>query len=180
MASRRILMGMIGRPHGVRGDVHVTSYTAEPESLAAYSPLADPTGRQFVLRWRGEGVAEVSELRDGTAVPVTDRTAAEKLGNTRLYVERSRLPPAEAEEFYLVDLVGLRAVDSDGAELGRVETVHDYGAGASLEIVREGASPLLVPFTRASVPEIDLGAGRLIVVAPEAVEATKSRKMAAE
>ena len=81
----RILMGVIGRPHGVRGLVHVTSYA---EDLTAYGPLTDAKGRQFVLRWRGEGVAEIAELADGAEVKVADRTAAEKLTNTRLFVDR--------------------------------------------------------------------------------------------
>ena len=101
------------------------------------------------------------------------------LTNTRLYLERDRLPPPEAEEFYLADLVGLAAFDSDGAKLGAVTTVHDYGAGASLEIAREGAPALLVPFTRAAVPEVDLPAGRLAVVLPvETVPSARSEATA--
>ena len=151
----RVLMGVIGRPHGVRGLVRVTSYA---EDLTAYGPLSDAQGRQYVLHSRGEGVAEVVELVGGAEVKVADRTAAEKLTNTRLYVDRAQLPEPEEDEFYLADLIGLAAVDGDGAELGTVSAVHDYGAGASLEIVCESGPPLLVPFTRASVPEVDLEA----------------------
>ncbi len=97
-----------------------------------------------------------------------DRSAAERLTNLRLYVDRDRLPPPEEEEFYLSDLVGLEAVDPEGAGLGRVTVVHDYGAGTSLEIARNG-QPLLVPFTRACVPEIDLAAGRIVVVMPDEI-----------
>ena len=91
----------------------------------------------------------MAELRDGTPVKVTDRTAAERLVNTRLYVDRAQLPEPDAEEFYVADLIGMAAIDAAGKVLGAVATVHDYGAGASLEIVRDGAPPLLVPFTRA-------------------------------
>lgn len=171
MSERRILMGVIGRPHGVRGLLRVTSYTADPASLAAYGPLSDDSGRCFTLRWRGEGLAEIAETVDGRPVPVRDRSAAERLTNTRLYVERARLPAPEAEEFYLADLVGLAAVDPRGRTLGTVAAVHDYGAGASLEIARPAAPPLLVPFTRAAVPEVDPPSGRVVVIAPEEAEA---------
>ena len=115
---------------------------------------------------RGDRRADGTTRRAGRCrSPTAD--AAERLTNTRLYLERDRLPTPEAEEFYLTDLVGLAAFDVDGAPLGAVTTVHDYGAGASLEIAREGAPPLLVPFTRAAVPEVDLPAGRVAVVPPE-------------
>jgi len=161
--QRRILLGVIGRPHGVRGLVRVTSHTADPADLTAYGPLSDHKGRRFVLRWRGQGVAEVEEQVAGAAVKVADRTAAEKLTNTRLYIDRAQLPEPEAEEFYLADLVGMTAVDEEGHVLGAVGMVHDYGAGASLEIANDGAPPLLVPFTRACVPEVDLAGERLLV-----------------
>ena len=155
MPQNRILLGVIGRPHGVRGLVRVVSHTADPANLTAYSPLTDDRGRRFTLRWRGEGLAEVAELGDGTPVMVTDRTAAERLVNTRLYVDRAQLPEPDAEEFYVADLIGMAAIDAAGKVLGAVATVHDYGAGVSLEIVRDGAPPLLVPFTEASIPEVD-------------------------
>ena len=161
MPDQRILLGVVGRPHGVRGLLHVHSYTATPADLASYGALMDDAGRRWTLAWRGEGVAE---LRDSDGRAVADRTAAEKLVNTRLYVERDRLPEPDAEEFYLADLVGLTAVAADGSVLGRVDAVHDYGAGVSLEI---GA--LLVPFTRACVPQVDVAGGRLVVVPPDEV-----------
>lgn len=156
-------MGVVGRPHGVRGLVRVHSYTADPADLPEYGPFDDGSGRRFSLRWRGEGIAELSELVDGRKVPVADRTQAEKLVNIRLYADRDRLPPPEGDDdYYLVDLVGLEAFGADGKPLGRVDAVHDYGAGTSLEI-----GPLLVPFTRAAVPVVDLAAGRITVVPPE-------------
>ena len=165
MEGRRILMGVVGRPHGVRGLVHVQSYTADPRDLAGYGPLLDDRGGRWTLAWRMAGVAE---LRGADGTPVADRTAAERLTNLRLYVERERLPPAAEDEFYLSDLVGMRAEDPAGAELGRVLTVHDYGAGTSREIARNG-QPLLVPFTRACVPEVDVAAGRVVVVPPDEI-----------
>ena len=164
MPESRILLGVIGRPHGVRGQVRVTSYA---DDMTAYGALSDERGRPFVLRMRGEGVAEIAEVVGGVEVKVADRTAAEKLVNTRLYVERAQLPEPEADEYYLADLIGLAAVDAKGAALGRVCAVHDYGAGASLEI--EGVKPLIVPFSQACVPKVDVAAGRVTVVAPETV-----------
>jgi len=157
----RILMGVIGRPHGVRGLAHVHSYTAEPSDLTGYGVLEDDGGRRFRLRWKTEGVAEVFQIVEAKRVPVTTREAAQALVNTRLYVPRAKLPPPGEEEFYLTDLMGLEAVDGAGKPLGRVDMVHDYGAGTSLEIGR-----LIVPFTKACVPEIDIANGRITVVPP--------------
>ena len=96
MNGRRILLGVIGRPHGVRGLVHVQSYTAEPADLTAYGPLSDDDGRTWSLVWRSDGVAA---LTDAAGQPVADRNAAERLTNTQLYIDRDRLPPPEEEEF---------------------------------------------------------------------------------
>ncbi len=169
MTEKRILMGVVGRPHGVRGLVRVASYAADPASLAAYGPLADDKGRRFALTWRGDGVAAIAEIVGGRSAPVADRLAAERLTNTRLYIERDRLPPAGDDEFYLTDLEGLAAVDDRGVAFGTVAAVHDYGAGASIEIARPGAPPVLVPFTHACVPEVDPAAGRLVVVLPDEI-----------
>ena len=164
MSEARIQLGVIGRPHGVRGLVRVHSYTAAPADLPEYGPFEDARGRVFALRFVSDGVAEVSEIAGGRPVPVRDRAVAEALVNTPLFVPRARLPAAAADEFYLADLVGLAAFAPDGAALGRVAVVHDYGAGASLEI---GAH--LVPFTRACVPVVDVAGGRVTVVLPDEV-----------
>src|ERR1700712_1512046 len=105
MPAGRIQVGVIGRAHGVRGLVKITSHTVEPANLTAYGPLSDAQGRVYTLRWKAEGVAEVSRIVDGEAVKVNDRSAAEKLTNTKLFVDRSALPPADAEDFYLTDLI---------------------------------------------------------------------------
>lgn len=158
-----VAMGVVGRPHGVRGLVRVTSFTADPATLADHA-LQDDAGRRFALEWRGGGIAAIGEVVDGETRWVRDRDAAAKLTNRRLYVPREALPAPAEDEFYLADLVGLAAFDAAGRALGTVGAVHDYGAGASLEI---GA--LIVPFTRACVPEVDLAAGRLTVVPPQEV-----------
>ncbi len=161
-------MGVIGRPHGVRGLVHVQSFTADPLALADYGVLEDERGRRFTLRWQSEGIARLAERIGGRDLPVADRTAAEALTNTRLFVPRSALPAAEADEYYLADLIGLRAEDQDGRIIGRVAVVHDYGAGTSLEITLEsGAPPLILPFTARAVPVVDVPGGRIVVDPPE-------------
>ena len=166
MGDGRILLGVVGRPHGVRGLVHVQSYTAEPAALSEYGTLLDDAGRHWTLAWQQAGVAQ---LRDAAGVPLADRNAAERLTNTRLYVERDRLPPPPPDEFYLSDLEGLEARDPSGAVLGRVTVVHDYGAGISLEIARDGMPALIVPFTRGCVPVVDPAAGVLTVVVPDEI-----------
>ncbi len=167
MPDSRILIAVVGRPHGVRGLCRVHGYATDPAELRRY-PLFDERGREFRLRWQGEGIAELSEVIDGTRVKVADRTAAEKLVNVKLYVDRDRLPPPDADEYYLADLAGLVAFAADGRELGRVDAVHDHGAGVFLEI-----GPLLVPFTRAAVPVVDIAGGRLTVMPPDEVAGDK-------
>lgn len=163
MPADRILLGVIGRPHGVHGHLRVTSHTADPADLTTYGPLFDDRGRRFTLRWLGAGLVEVAEHVNGTEIKVADRAAAEKLTNTRLYVERASLPPPEEDEFYLADLVGLIAMDTSGTTIGTVTAVHDYGAGASLEIARPNVPSLLVPFSRAAVPVVDVSGARVVV-----------------
>lgn len=164
MPESRILMATIGRPHGVSGRVHVTSHAADPASVTAYGPLSDADGRQYVLRWCHEGVAQIFTVIDGVTDRIRNRTAVEKLTNLDLFIDRSRLPPPADDEFYLADLIGLNAVDPDGKLFGVVAQVHDYGAGTSLEIA--GETSLIVPFTRACVPTVDIAAGRIIVTPP--------------
>jgi len=173
MQAGLILMGVVGRPHGVRGLVHVHSYTADPADLATYAPLSDDKGRRWSLAWRGEGVAE---LRDEAGQRVADRDGAAALTNLRLYVDRASLPVAAADEWYIADLVGLAARDAAGSELGRVVAVHDYGAGTSLEIAREGGSVLMVPFTAAAVPIVEVPSGFVVIVPPEEIAGEPEQK----
>ena len=157
MAEQRILVGEIGRPHGVRGLVKLRSFTADPAAIASYGPLTDESGqRRFALTFLSDGLARVEG--------VADREAAARLTGTGLYVERAGLPPPEEDEFYLADLVGLRAEAADGAPLGSVRSVEEHGAGAFL--VLDGPPERLVPFTRACVPVVDTGAGRVVVKPP--------------
>lgn len=175
MSNASILLGVIGRAHGVRGLVHVTSHTADPAALTGYGPLSDPTGRRFTLRWVGEGIAEVSEVVGAASVKVACRTAAERLTNTKLFIERDRLPPPEPDEYYLADLIGLAALDADGQRVGTVSAVHDYGAGVSLEISRDQAGSLLVPFTVACVPDVNIAVGCVTIAPPDEIDAAAPR-----
>ena len=167
MAGKRILLGVVGRPHGVRGLVRLVSYASAPDVLATHA-LHDERGRQWRVTWQGEGIAVLTEV--GSAHRVADRDAAAALTNLRLYVERAALPPPDDDEFYLADLEGLQALDASGAEVGHVSAVHDYGAGTSLEIAGPDGRTRLVPFTRAAVPAVDVAAGTLTVVELDEVE----------
>jgi 16S rRNA processing protein RimM len=165
VTDRLILMGVIGKPHGVRGLVRVNSFADNADSLEAYT-LVDRSGRRFALTWAHDNVAQLSEVTPQGHRRITDRNEAETLTNLELFTPRSALPEPEAEEFYLSDLIGLRAKSETGAELGTIAAVHDYGGGSSLEIM-PGA--LLVPFTRAAVPVVDLDAGHVVVIPPAEV-----------
>lgn len=152
------MVGEIGRPHGVRGLVRLRAFTEDPSAIARYSPLTDEGGtRRFVITLKGGDIAAIEG--------VADRDAAQRLTGTRLYVERDRLPPPQEEEFYLADLIGLSAVTEAGESLGTIRAVEDHGAGAFL-VVEGAGRELLLPFTRAVVPVVDVAAGRVTVVPP--------------
>ncbi|MBR0642434.1 ribosome maturation factor RimM [Plastoroseomonas hellenica] len=161
MAAQRILVGEIGRPHGVRGLVKLRSFTADPAAIGTLGPLTDAAGtRHLGITLKAEGLAQIEG--------VTDRDAAALLTGTRLYADRAQLPATDAEEFYLADLIGLSAVTEAGENLGMVRDVEEHGAGAFL-VVGEGRGERLLPFTRAVVPVVDIAAGRLTVILPEEI-----------
>jgi len=160
----RVCVGVVTGAQGVRGAVRVKPFTARPEDVAGYGPVEDEEGRRsFTVRLVGRAKGVVI----GRIAGIEDRDAAAALKGTRLYVARSALPPPEAEEYYHADLLGLAAVLRDGRPLGRVRAVHDFGAGDSLEIAREGAASVLVPFTRAAVPVVDIAGGRVVIDPPD-------------
>ncbi len=163
-AGRLVLVARIGKPHGVRGLVSLNLFAEDPATLTRHGPLQDAAGsRTFVLKPRRQARGWVASI-DG----VTDREGAAALNGTELYLPRAALPQVEADEFYHADLIGLTAHDPVGAALGAIIAVHDFGAGASLE-VRHAEGSFLVPFTRACVPEIDLEAGRVTIIRPEEI-----------
>ncbi len=161
--AARICLGAITGAHGVKGRVRIKSFTAEPQAITSYGPLTDERGeRRFTVELTGESKGTLLAAIEG----VDDRDAAEALRGTRLYVDRAALPEPEEEEFYQADLLGLVARHRDGTALGKVVAVHDFGAGASLEIVDEAGKTVIVPFTSAAVPSIDIAAGTLVVEPP--------------
>ena len=161
--SEMICIGAIAGAFGVQGEVRLKSFCAEPEAVASYGPLVTEDGRSLTLRLTrpipGAFAARVSG--------VATREQAEALKGTRLYAPRDRLPPLPEDEFYHADLIGLAVYDTGGGALGTVRAVLDHGAGDFLEIARPGAADLLLPFTRAAVPTIDLPARRIVADPPE-------------
>jgi len=160
----RICLGQIGVAHGVRGEVRLRSFTAEPGAIANYGPLETEDGRVFEIE-------SLRPAKDHFVVQLSgvgDRDAAERLANVKLYVPRERLPePDEPGEFYHADLIGLTVVDRAGQRLGTVVAIHNFGAGDLIEMRKaEGAPTQFLPFDAATVPEIDIAGGRMIVELP--------------
>jgi 16S rRNA processing protein RimM len=166
-ANKRICVARIGAAHGTTGEVRLWSFTADPQAVASYGVLTAADGRPV----------EIASLRPGKGffiariASVTDRNAAERLRNVDLFVPRDRLPPPAVDEYYHADLIGLAAQDRDGNPLGTVIAVHNFGAGDLLEIAPPRGETLLLPFTAAVAPQIDIASGRIVLVPPAEVEA---------
>lgn len=162
-----VCVGAIAGAFGVRGDARLKSFCADPAAISEYAPLFDETGtREFSLKITGQAKGAFT-AKLGT---VTSREMAEAMKGFRLYAPRDRLPALPDDEFYHSDLIGLLAVDVGGVEIGRVNSVDDFGGGDFLEIIlAETGKPLLVPFTREAVPTVDLSAGRVIIDPPSDV-----------
>lgn len=160
----KVCIGAVVGALGIKGELRVHAFTAEPEGIGAYGAVETEDGRRFELR-------VLRRLKENTVsariAGVVDRTQAEALIGTRLHVARAVLPPPDAEEFYHADLIGLDVVRPDGSPLGRVLAVQNFGAGDLLDIAPvAGGQSVLVPFTHAVVPEIDLAAGRIVAEPP--------------
>lgn len=177
--EKRVCMGVVGAPHGVRGAVRIKSFTDIPEAIANYGPLEDESGeRRLALRVVGGAKGEGMVI--ATLSGVTDRDRAEALRGLRLYAPRAALPVPDEDEFYHTDLVGLAAQHEDGTVLGTVVAVHDFGAGDVIEIARDEGQPVLVPFTRAAVPVVDIAGGRVVVDPPDGLfDAPRRQKVPA-
>lgn len=157
----RVLVGAITGAHGIRGVLRVKSFTTEPADIGTYGPLEDEAGAPQPIRLTGGSAAGAILAR----LPgVDERTAAEALKGTRLYVPRSALPETEEDEWYYADLIGLNAIDAHGSSLGTVRTVLDHGAGEVIEISLASGGSILLPFTRDAVPRVDVPGGRLFIV----------------
>jgi 16S rRNA processing protein RimM len=164
MASARVCLGQIGAPHGVRGEVRLRSFSADPDAIAAYGPLETEDGHVVQI----ESLRRAKDHFVARLAGVADRDAAERLTNIKLYVLRERLPaPDHADEFYHADLIGLAVVDRDGRKLGTVVAVHNFGAGDLIEVrPTDGNTTQMLQFNEATVPVVDLAAGRLVVEPP--------------
>lgn len=156
--------GVVVAAHGVKGLVRVKTFTETPETLDAYGPLTDSDGT-------AEIPVRVVEARDTVAIVsiagVPDRAAAERMKGAMLYLRRAALPEPDADEFFHADLIGLAASTATEGRIGAVTALFDHGAGDLIEIALDaGGAPLVLPFTAAAVPEIDLTGGRIVVAPP--------------
>lgn len=177
-------MGVIGAPHGVKGQVRVKSYTADPLALADYGPLYDGNGKIF----EATNIHAAKNVVVVTFKGVNGREAAVALNGVELFIERDQLPDEELDEdeFYVDDLVGMNVLDTSGNQIGSVMTVQNFGAGDMLEVspmtANGGFSPKTVfyPFTKLVVPTIDFEAHALTLIPPAEVtvapEGSKERE----
>jgi 16S rRNA processing protein RimM len=165
--TARVCVARIGAAHGLRGEVRLWTFTEDPLAVKHYGPLATRDGvRQF----------EVTHARSAkdhlvaTLTGVTTREEAERLNGTDLYVARDTLPATDEGEFYHADLVGLAAVDAAGKPLGTVAAIHNFGAGDIIEIAPPDGSALMLPFTDAVVPTVDIAGGRVVIEMPGEID----------
>ncbi len=165
----RICVGAIAGSFGVQGEVRLKSFCSDPEAIAGYGPLWTEDGaRSFTVKLTRANVSGGLGVR---LSGVLTKEQADALKGTQLYVDRTRLPSLPDDEFYHADLIGLTAQDTGGVVLGTVRAVHNHGAGDLLEILGPGMkAALLLPFTLAVVPTVDLAAGRIVVDLPEETE----------
>jgi 16S rRNA processing protein RimM len=154
-----VQMAVVGAAHGIKGELRVKTFTGDPVALGDYGPLYARDGRTF----------EIDDIRPAGDVVVVrfkgirDRTVAEGLTGIELFVDRSVLPAEEDDEFYHADLVGLTVRDETGAEAGKVTAVQNFGGGDILEIMFHGRKGILIPFSRAAVPKVDIAGGFIAV-----------------
>lgn len=164
----RICVGAIAGSFGVSGEVRLKSFCAEPEAIAGYGTLYTEDGsRSFKVRLTRPVAGGLGARLTGVAT----KEEADALKGTSLYADRSRLPSLPDDEFYHADLIGLEVRDTGGVLLGTVRAVHNHGAGDLLEVFGPGLrQTLLIPFTRAAVPTVDLKAGRIVADLPEGLD----------
>jgi 16S rRNA processing protein RimM len=168
MPAERVCVGAIAGSFGVKGEVRLKSFCTEPADIASYGPLYTEDGsRSFKITLTRPVAGGLGARLSGVAT----KEQADALKGVSLYVDREKLPPAADDEFYHADLIGLQAVDPGGVALGTVRAIHNHGAGDLIEVLGPGMkAALLVPFTRAAVPTVDIAAGRIIVDLPEGLD----------
>jgi 16S rRNA processing protein RimM len=149
-------MAVIGAAHGIKGEVRVRTFTADPAALGGYGPLHDEAGTALTVL----SVRPAKEVSIVSFKGIETREAAEALNGIALFIDRSALPAdLDEEEFYHADLIGLEVRDETGAEIGAISAIHDFGAGDMLEVKRKGGPSVMIPFTRAAVPEVAVSEG---------------------
>jgi 16S rRNA processing protein RimM len=159
-----VCVAVVAAAHGLRGVLKLRCFTERPEDVAAYGPVFDPDARRlFELQVIGPAPGGVLARAQG----IEERNAAEALRGTELFVPRSALPELGPDEFYYSDLEGMEALRADGSRFGVVHGVDNFGAGDLIEVVAEDGRRLSLPFTRRTVPSIDLARRRLVVEPPE-------------
>ena len=172
MSNDRICVGAIAGAFGVQGEVRLKSFCAEPTAVADYGPLFTEDGsRSFKVKLTRPLAGGLGARLSGIAT----KEEADALKGVNLYADRDRLPKLPDDEYYYTDLIGLEVRDPGGAPLGKVVNVHNHGAGDILEISplpgTPGAKgPLLLPFTLAIVPLVDIAAGILVADPPEGLD----------
>ena len=166
-----ICVARIGAAHGVRGAVKLWTFTEDPFAVRHYGLLSSKDGkRQFE-------VAQAREAKDhlvATFKGVTTRDEAERLNGIELYIAREKLPATDADEYYHADLIGLAAVTTADEPLGRVVAIHNFGAGDIIEIAPSNGATLLLPFTNAVVPTVDIAGGRVVIELPAEIDGDES------
>lgn len=152
-----ILIAEIGGASGIKGEVRIKLYSDDPAALTAYGPLLDAAGKSYrIMRSRISKSVFVCVLEG-----VSDRNAAEALNRTKLYIHRDKLPAPDDDEFYHIDLIGLKAIQENDELLGMVTSVHDFGAGNILEITPDVGETIMIPFSLAAVPKVNIAEGFL-------------------
>jgi 16S rRNA processing protein RimM len=169
----RICLGVIAGAHGLDGAVLIRSFTADPAAIGSYGKLGDAEGkRTFKVKVRTVTAKGVIAKLEG----LNDRTGAEGMKGVELYVSRDALPAPDEDEVYVADLIGLRAEGKDGNVLGTVSRMDNYGAGDVMEVTLATGGALLLPFTKAAVPVVDVAGGRVVVDPPATIDARGSEK----
>ena len=163
--SKLILVARVAGAFGVKGEVRIVPFGDDPMALVRYRTLLDRDGRPALTLQTGRLHKGALVAR---AAEVSVKEAADAMRGLDLYAPRDAFaPPADDDEFYLADLIGLEAVDVDGRSVGRVKAVPNFGAGDLLEVQPTTGPVMVIPFTKVAVPAIDLAAGRITVVPPE-------------
>ena len=162
-----ICVARIGAAHGVRGAVKLWTFTEDPFAVRAYGPLTTRDGaRQFEVTSAREAKGHLVATLKGIAT----REEAERLNGVELYVAREKLPDTDADEYYHADLIGLAAVNAANEPLGKVIAIHNFGAGDIIEIAPAQGATMLLPFTNAVVPSVDVAGGRVVIELPPEIE----------